>query len=146
MIRDDEEAPLNPQSSILSPHSSILSYPRDLNPFSPLSLQQQVRFFRFISSISLAFLLALPPVLNTAHEWFHLQENHCHDTSSLHLHSVQHHCDLCDAFTAQVFIAPSCKVQKNVRQEFQDKLPEYSGLAHRRTVSATLLRGPPGIC
>lgn len=122
-------------------HSSLLT------PYlNPPYLCNQVRFFRPISSFFLALLLALPPVLKTVHEWSHLREIHCHDASTLHLHSIQHQCELCDVFISQVFLTPSDKVQNGVLQEFQFSLPDNSGFTHRKSTSAAFLRGPPGIC
>ena len=129
---------------IVTPHSPLLN-PQPF-PYSSISLHYQVHFFRLISSLFLALLLALPPVLKSVHKWSHIEENHCHDTSTLHLHSVQHHCGICDVFTGQVFVPLTEEVQKNRLQEFHFKLPDYSGFTYRRSFSADFLRGPPGIC
>lgn len=134
-VEDYHSSNLTPQPSLLTPF---------LIP--PYLCRYQVRFFRLISSLFLALLLALPPVLKSVHEWAHIEENHCHDISTLHLHSVQHHCNICDVFTGQVFVFLSEEIQKNILQEFQFKLPDYSGFTHRKSFSAAFLRGPPGIC
>lgn len=130
-----------PRERIVTPQ------PSTLNPFLiPPYLCNSVRFFKPISSLFLALLLALPPVLKSVHEWSHIEENHCHDASSLHLHSIQHHCDICDVFTSQVFLTPSEEAQKNIPQEFHFKLLDHSGFTLRSSLSTSFVRGPPGIC
>jgi hypothetical protein len=102
-----------------------------------------MRSFRIISSFLLALLLALPPVLKSAHEWSHSEDFHCHDTSTLHLHGVQHQCKLCDAFTGAAFLIPAVARELESAAEIRFLPARYSGFAHVGSSHPYFLRGPP---